>query len=152
MVGFNYNLLFYCDLISCTTPARFSTFYQCAMVPTVVENSKLFVCLFVGFLVMTGEPTHTASKERNGATPHYNLKSEVSITLHCQLYSTHYTTLQIKNYSKSTSAIHAYTLKERIGAARPSYINYCLKSEVFVMLCCQLCVQPVTQQYESRTI
>ena len=30
------------DLISWTTPTCFSTFYQCAMVPTVVENSKFF--------------------------------------------------------------------------------------------------------------
>ena len=61
---------------------------------------------------MTGEPMHTASKEINSATcPSYinnRLKSEVSIVLHCQLCSTHYATLQIKNCSKSTSAIYAY--------------------------------------------
>ena len=28
---------------------------------------------------------------------------------------------------------------ERNGATRPSYINYCLKSEVSIMLRCQLC-------------
>ena len=28
---------------------------------------------------------------------------------------------------------------ERNGAARPSYINYCLKSEVSIMLHCLLC-------------
>ena len=36
------------------------------MVPTLVENSKIFVYLFVNFFVhnfiMTGEPTHTASE------------------------------------------------------------------------------------------
>ena len=38
---------------------------------------------------MTGEPTHTAPKERNGTVHpsyiNYCLKSEVSIMLHCQL-------------------------------------------------------------------
>ena len=39
-----------------------------------------------------------------------------------------------------------------MGAARPSYINYHLKSEVSITLRCQLqYVQLVTQQYESRT-
>ena len=32
------HLLFYYDLISCTTAACFSTFYQYAMVPTLVEK------------------------------------------------------------------------------------------------------------------
>ena len=41
---YNYKLLFYCDLILCTSPACFSTFYQRAMVPTLVDNSKLFLC------------------------------------------------------------------------------------------------------------
>ena len=39
-------LLFYCDLISCTNPACFSTFYQCVMVPTLVENSNFFCVYF----------------------------------------------------------------------------------------------------------
>ena len=38
-------LIVYCDLISCTTPACFSTFYRCAMVPTLVLNSNLFEIL-----------------------------------------------------------------------------------------------------------
>ena len=43
---------------------------------------------------MSGEPTHTAPKERNGAVrPSYqsSSESEVSITIHCQLCSTRYT-------------------------------------------------------------
>ena len=41
-------VIFYCDLISCNTPASFSTLYQYAMVPTLVENSTLFdTCSFV---------------------------------------------------------------------------------------------------------
>ena len=64
---------------------------------------------------MTGEPTHTTSKERNGmAHPgyiNYCLKSEVPITLHCQLCSTCYTAVRIKNCSKSTSAIKVATMK-----------------------------------------
>ena len=31
------------------------------------------------------------------------------------------------------------THTEKNGAAYPSYINYCLKSEVSITLCCQLC-------------
>jgi len=34
--------LIYCDLMSCTTPACFSTFYYC-MVPTLVENSLVYL-------------------------------------------------------------------------------------------------------------
>ena len=41
----------------------------------------------------------------------YCLKSEVSITLCCQLCSTCYTILRIKNCSKSTSAIKVATMK-----------------------------------------
>ena len=68
----------------------------------------------------------------------YCLKSEVSITLRCQLCSSCYTAFGIKNCSKSTSAIHAYQ-RERNGATCPSYINYRLKSEVSITLCCRLC-------------
>ena len=39
------------------------------------------------------------------------LKSEVSITLPCQLCSTRYAAFRIKNCSKSTSAIHVYLKK-----------------------------------------
>ena len=55
-------------------------------------------------------------KERN-STAHpvinYHLKSEVSITLHCQLHacSTYYTALQIKNFLKSIFAIKVATMK-----------------------------------------
>ena len=58
---------------------------------------------------------HTISKGRNGAVHpsyiNYCLKSEVSIILHCQLCSTHYTAVQIKNCLKSTSAIKVATMK-----------------------------------------
>ena len=54
-------------------------------------------------------------KERVGATPpsyiNYHLKSEVSITLHCWLCSTHYTAVRIKNCFKKTSAIEVATMK-----------------------------------------
>ena len=45
---------------------------------------------------MIGEPTHTAF-EMVPCAQLYRLKSEVSITLRCQLCSTHYTAVQIKN-------------------------------------------------------
>ena len=66
------------------------------------------------------------------ACPNYHLKSEVSITLRCQLFPTCYTAFRINNCSKRI-------LKERNGAACPSYIDYRLKSEVSIMLHCQLC-------------
>ena len=54
-------------------------------------------------------------KERNGATRpsyiNYRLKSDASITLRCQLCSTHYTAVQIKNCSKSTPTIKIATMK-----------------------------------------
>ena len=89
---------------------------------------------------MTGEPTHTASEMAPHAPAmyiNYHLKSEVSIMLRCQLCSTCYTALQIKNCSKCTSAIHAYT--KRNCTTHPNYINYHLKSEVSITLCCWLC-------------
>ena len=47
-----------------TTPTCFSSFYRCAMVPTLVESSKFFMYLltFLKIIIMTGEATHTASK------------------------------------------------------------------------------------------
>ena len=55
------------------------------------------------------------SKERVSHAPgyinNYLLKYEVSLTLHCQLCSTHYTAaVQIKNCLKSTSAIKIATM------------------------------------------
>ena len=54
-------------------------------------------------------------KERNHAAHpnhiNYRLKSEESITLRCRLCSTHYTTVRIKNYLKSTSAIKIAIMK-----------------------------------------
>ena len=53
-------LLFYCDLISCTTPACFSTFYQCAMIPTLVENFD-FLCTCVTFPFQSDSPDANTS-------------------------------------------------------------------------------------------
>ena len=68
----------------------------------------------------------------------YHLKSEVSITLGCQLCSICYTVIQIKNFSGSTSTIYAYQ-KSKEMVPHPNFINYCLKSEVFITLRCWLC-------------
>ena len=64
---------------------------------------------------MTGEPTHTVSKERNGTMPQLSIiirkvKHPLSM-LRCQLCSTCYTALRIKNCSKSTSIIKVVTMK-----------------------------------------
>ena len=40
-------LIDFCDLISWTITACFSTFYRCAIVPTLVENSKFFCVLVI---------------------------------------------------------------------------------------------------------
>ena len=83
-------------------------------------SSWKFLYLFLNFflqiiIIVTGEPMHTASKERNGvARPSYinhPLKSEVSITFRCQLCSTCYIAVRTKNCSKSTSAIKVATMK-----------------------------------------
>ena len=59
----------------------------------------------------SGEPTYTASEMVATARPtNYRLKSEVSITLHCQLCSTRYAAFRIKNCLKSTSAIKIATM------------------------------------------
>ena len=65
--------------------------------------------------------------------PNYRLKSEVSITLHCQLCSTHYTPRTVRKAPLQS------THTKRNGVACPSYINYHLKSEESIMLCCWLC-------------
>ena len=60
-------------------------------------------------------PLQSTHIERKGAVRpgmyhYYHLKSEVSITLRCRLCSTRYTTVRIKNYLKSTSAIKIATM------------------------------------------
>ena len=55
---------------------------------------------------------YTVTKEERNSVVHPSyLKSEVSFMLCCQLCSTCYTALQIKNCSKSTSAIKVATKK-----------------------------------------
>ena len=86
------------------------------MVPTLVENSKSFLCTFVNFfckIKLVNPSIPHQKKEMVLCTPatNYCLKSKVSIMLRCQLSSTCYTPLQIKNCSKSTSAIKVATMK-----------------------------------------
>ena len=96
----------------CTTPTCFRAFYRCAMVPTIVENSKSFVHLFVNifckYLLWLVNPH----------IPHMKWQCAQAISiivifimLHCQLCSACYTALWIKNCSKSTSAYHTYQKK-----------------------------------------
>ena len=86
---------------------------------------------------MIGEPTQTKMALRAPAIS-ICLKSEVPIMLCCQLCLTLYTAFRIKNYSKSTSAIHALSKETTQWSTRPSYINYLLKSEVSITLHYQL--------------
>ena len=59
-------------------------------------------------------PLKSMPTERNGAARpsyiNYHLKSELSITLRCQLFSTRYTAVRIKSCLKSTSAIKIATM------------------------------------------
>ena len=58
------------------------------MVPSLVANPRFCVPFFKkNTIIMTGKPTHTASKEMVLLSPgsNYCLKSEVSITLRYQL-------------------------------------------------------------------
>ena len=97
---------------------------------------------------MTGEPTHTASEMApRPSYINYHLKSEVSITLRCQLCSTRYTVFRIKNCLKSTSTIHAYQKKEMVPRV-PIIVRKVKHPLRFVVGYVQL----VTQQYESRTV
>jgi len=91
------------DLLSCTTPACFSTFFQSIMISTLVENSLFFSVLvfelFFGntiIMIMIEIqhsrtalllPMHTTSKQWNRAPQLYQLSSEKN-TLRCQLCST----------------------------------------------------------------
>ena len=94
--------------------------------------------------------THAYRIWNGTARPSYincHLKSEVSITLHCQLCSTRYTVFRIKNCSKSTSTIHAYQKKEIVP--RTPIILIIARKVKYPL---RFYVQPVTQQYESRTV
>ena len=69
----------------------------------------------------------------------YHLKSEVSITLRCQLCST---CLLHSISNQELFEKHLYNPripKERNRAMHPNHINYCLKSEVSITLRCRLC-------------
>ena len=99
----HYSSLFQYFLLMCNDPYSSRKF-----------QNFLRTCLLT-LIIMTGEPTHTASKEGNSTMYpsyiNYHLKSEVSIMLRCQLCSTRYTPVQINNCSKSTSAIKVATMK-----------------------------------------
>ena len=73
----------------------------------------MYLCInfSVNKIIMTGEPMHTASKERKGAMrSSYQLLSEKR-SIHYASLSANYTALQIKNCSKSTSAFKVATMK-----------------------------------------
>jgi len=48
-------------------------------------------------------------------------ETEVSIALLCQLFSTHYTAVRIKNCLKSTSAIKVATMKNTDDKVKEGY-------------------------------
>ena len=73
----------------------------------------------------------------------YQLLSE-KLSIHCALLSAMFDLLHSISDQElfKKHLCNSYIPKERNGAACPSYINYCLKSEVSITLtkiCCQLC-------------
>ena len=69
----------------------------------------------------------------------YHLKSEVSITL-ASLSAMFNPLHNISNQELFEKHLcNPRIPKERNGTAHPSYINYHLKSEVSITLCCWLC-------------
>jgi len=90
---------------------------KCTVDIQQIINCDLMSSLFHTFLIyydfletfiMTDEPTHTASKQRNKTTYpsyiNYHLKSELPKMFHCQPCSTCYTAVWINNCMKRTSA------------------------------------------------
>ena len=87
---------------------------------------KYPLCFVVGYVQLVTQhfesrtvrkgPLQSTHTERNSAAHpsyiNYCLKSEASITLRCQLCSTRYTAVRIKNCLKSTSAIKIATIKD----------------------------------------
>ena len=71
------------------------------MVLTLVENFKFFVHSLLTTIVMTGEHAYHIKRKKVLCTLaiNHHLKGEISSTLRCQLCSTHYVALRIKNYS-----------------------------------------------------
>jgi len=103
---------------------------------------------FLQVIIFSDEPTHFISKGSNNC-----LKAKYHLW---QLCLTSYTAVHIENCLKSTSVTKENIMKTQMephalaNGATP--INYCLKSEVFITLLCQLGSTQYKQQYESRTI
>ena len=119
----------------------FQYFYWCAMVPTLVENSK-FLCVLVCKLFFVNNYydwwTH-AYCIWNGAAP--------LIIVWKVKYPLRFVVSYVQRIVRSISNQELFEKhlcnpripKERNGATRPSYISYRLKSKVSIMLLCRLC-------------
>ena len=75
------------------------------------KSVKMTFSFFLSIYSRCGTPASWTARHTIACLD-YRVKSEVSITLRCQLCSTRYTAFRIKNCSKSTSTIHAYQKKE----------------------------------------
>ena len=126
----------------------FQYFYQCAMVPTLVENSLCagLLTFFVNIIILTGEPAHTIS-EMEPCTP--VIIQKIKYPLHFVVSYVQPVTQHVRSRTVQKAPLQSMHTK-RNGAARPSYSNYCLKCELLRFLVG--CVQLFTQQYESRTV
>ena len=96
---------------------------------------------------MTGEPTHTASKQRmapelmfsSECPPQRSNTASKAIMLYFQLCSTRYTVLQMKNNRRSASAIiQSHDDLRTPTVSKKLSISYCLKSAAAITLHFQL--------------
>ena len=128
-VGIYHFLSSYCDVISCTTPACLCTFIHVQWfllwlkIPIFLCTCLLTFCK-AKLIVVAGELTHIPHQKKemvlHAAAINYRMKSELSIMLRCQLCSTCYIALRIKNCLKRTSGIKVTTMKIQMISIRPS--------------------------------
>ena len=83
------------------------TIYYASLSPIfITQQSKMNQKLYEKHLCNQSTHYNSINVAVKGVAPiNYRLKSEVSITLLCQLFSTHYTAIWIKTQLKSTSVI-----------------------------------------------
>ena len=99
---------------------------------------------------MTGEPMHTVS-EMAPRTPAISIIVQVKYPLHFVVSYVQPVTQHFESRTVRKAPLQSTHTKRKNSAMHPNYIKYRLK--VKYPLCFVVgYVQPVTQQYESRTV
>ena len=78
---------------------------------------------------MTGEPMHNGTE----------MALHAPIIVRKVKYPLHFVVSYVSRTVQKAPLKSTHIPKERNGAVHPSYINYHLKSEVSITLCCRLC-------------